>query len=83
MAVKEVSVHANPPRGVGGSDPPDCLRCHCKPVGGSWVSNAAGAKRVPGDAEVRERRLNADSLKTRTRFGNLFEGYPGTAKAKG
>ncbi|MCB9876741.1 MAG: cytochrome c3 family protein [Planctomycetes bacterium] len=73
------TVHADVGKGgFGAGRPVDCLRCHWKPVSGyDPAVNLQGAsperqlRRLPGSAE------------TRARFGDLFDGYPGTERAKG
>jgi len=70
-------VHAPPPNGFGAAKPEDCLRCH-------WKSVSGYEQYFSGDEQgVRALRKKPGSDETRAEFGDAFDGYPGTDKAKG
>jgi hypothetical protein len=81
---RQASVHDAVARGgFGQSSPHDCLRCHWKPCN-NIATRAGLAAPVEGEpAELRRLRGQPSSREARARFGNLFDGYPGTERAKG
>ncbi len=59
--------------------PAACLRCHWKPVDG-LEANVRSAEGAPDEKKFR---LSPSSTETRAKFGNQWQGYPGTEAAGG
>ncbi len=72
----KTSVHAE----AGFTSPPDCLRCHWKTAGQGWPD---AVRASTGTEQEKAFRRDPNDAKTRSVFGNLKEGYPGSPRAKG
>ena len=77
FATRSGSVHA-PPGSTG--EPAECLRCHWTPVNNLDTAVRSAPAGTPAERAFRRAPM---SERTRREYGNEFEGYPGTERARG